>query len=413
MIRTIREDELIESRRLCFIAFERAIDGASCAAESADTIKKNPVTRMKRDYQNTLAWFDEHNVMQACVSHCVCPVEFDGITASMAAVGDVAAMPCCQGKGTMKSLFRTMLEDWHSRNIHFSYLYAFSGTYYGQFGYTYCVRRKYWNFPMTQLPDFRVSGTVEIYQPSRLEDLKTIYEAFTTGCNLSVMRDEIEWYHAVGQYEPDRDFRFAYVYYSEAGAPRGYLIYSKTTDENQAVIMNCHEFAYSDIEGLMGLIRFCKSRQSYYDRVTIPLPDFIPLDFLCQEFSLPAGHTATIRQTMHGMVRVVHAEEVLKTARFLGNGSIRLFLRDPWLPANHGLWEIEWKKDRLSSLHYQADGGEEQADAVLDISLFSRLICRGVTKEELSYLPAECRRCGDDMLLQLFPQKKCAISDYF
>ncbi len=58
MIRTIREDELKESRRLCFIAFEKAIDGASCAAESADTIKRNPVTRMKRDYQNTLAWFD-------------------------------------------------------------------------------------------------------------------------------------------------------------------------------------------------------------------------------------------------------------------------------------------------------------------------------------------------------------------
>jgi len=59
------------------------------------------------------------------------------------------------------------------------------------------------------------------------------------------------------------------------------------------------------------------------------------------------------------------------------------------------------------------DGVEEQANAVMDISLFSRLICRGVTKDELSFLPAECRRCGDDILLRMFPEKKCAISDYF
>lgn len=413
MIRTIHEDELEASRRICFTAFESAIDGASCAAESADTIKRHPTTRMKRDYRNTLAWFDEENEMQACVTHCLFHVNFDGGTASLAGVGDVAAMPCCQGKGVMKSLFHTMLEDWHSRKIQFSYLYPFSGTYYGQFGYTYCVYRKYWNFPMALLPDFRVSGTAELYRPSRLEDLKTVYRAFAAGCNLSVEREDIEWQNNVGQYEPDRDFRFTYVYYSKAGAPCGYLIYSKSIDEMQAVTMNCHEFIYSDLEGLMGLIRFCKSRTAYYDRVTIPLPDSTPLDFLCPEFNLPAGRAPSIRQAMHGMVRVVHAEEVLKAARFSGGGTIRLFLRDSWLPANHGLWELEWKDGRLSSLHYKAEAAEAQADAVMDITLFSRLICRGVAEAELFCLPEECRRCGDETLLRMFPQKRCGISDYF
>ncbi|PJJ27286.1 GNAT family N-acetyltransferase [Lacrimispora celerecrescens] len=413
MIRAIQEDELEESRRICFTVFERTIDGASCAAESAANIQKHPVTRMKRDYRNTLAWFDEQKAMQACVSHCVCSVEFDGEAASMAAVGDVAAMPCCQGKGVMKALFGAMLKEWHTHNIQFSYLYPFSGTYYGQFGYTYCVRRKHWNFPMAQLPDYKDLGTIELYQPSRLEDLKMLYHAFFAGCNLSVMREEIEWHHAVGQYEPDRDFRFTYLYYNEAGSPCGYLIYSKITDEKQTVTMNCHEFVYSDIEGLMGLIHFCKSRQAYYDRVCIPLPDFVPFDLLCLEFNLPAGRAATIHQIMHGMVRVVHAEEVLKAAQYLGNGSIRLFLNDSWLPANSGLWELGWKEGRYSSLHYNADGSETQADTVMDITLFSRLICRGVTEEELPCLPAECRRCGNDTLLKVFPKKKCAISDYF
>lgn len=404
-IRTVTAQELEACRRLCFTAFESSIDSTATPGESAAKILSDPVTRMQSTPRNTLAAFLD-GAPAACLSSCIYRVRFDGSEADMAGVGDVASLPRCQGKGVMRELFLQMLSGYYRQRVPFSYLYPFSGTYYAQYGYSYCVKQTLWELNLDKLPHFPREGRMELYSPEQLDAVKTVYEDFTRGLNLAVCREDMEWRHIIGQFDPAVDRIFTYVYYDEANCPSGYLIYNREQGKHGG-ILNCREFCYRSREGLLGLLSFCRSKGAYYEIARIPLPERVPLELLLTEFSLPQNRPTGIRQRMHGMVRVVHVKAALKAARFQGEGRVALNLLDPLLPDNCGLWQIAWKDGQLCSCERR--DGCEGAQFTMDIGLFSRLLCRGITPQAASLLPKELQA----LPAGLFPAKDAGILEYF
>ncbi|MDO5416589.1 MAG: GNAT family N-acetyltransferase [Lachnospiraceae bacterium] len=417
IIRNLSEPEIETARQLCFTAFEANIDGAASPAASADRILHQPKTRMHRDYRNTLAAFDENGSMQACVSHCLCPVYFDGNTAQMAAVGDVAALPACRGKGVMKALFSTLLNRLHQQQIPFSYLYPFSGTYYAQYGYSYCVKHNQWTLSLASLPAFPEKGSIRLWNPSLQKPVQEIYEQFCSHINLAVRRESIEWLHAIGQFEPSTDHIFTYVYFDEADEALAYMTYQKKQTQ-QGNVMFCREFFYKNLHGLKGLLNFCRSRKAYYESVCFSLPESVPLELILSEFQLPRLQPAEIRQRMHGMVRVIDPKAALSLASFSGNGQLSLWLTDSLLPQNTGMWQITWEHGRAVSIRTPAspccaERTEAETDMSLDIGLFSRLLCSGISAQGLALLPEETIRCKNEAILSCFPLKTADVFEYF
>lgn len=404
-IRTVNANELEACRRLCFTAFENNIDGAASPAESAAKILAAPVTRMQSTPKNTLAAFLSGEPL-ACLSSCVYRVRFDGSEAAMAGVGDVSSLPCCQGKGVMKELFLQMLFNYYKEQIPFSYLYPFSGTYYARYGYSYCVKQTLWELNLDKLPHFPARGRVELYSPEQLEAVKAVYGEFTQNLNMAVCREDMEWRHAVGQFDPAVDRVFTYIYYDENNSPCGYLIYNREPGTH-GDILNCREFCYRSREGLTGLLSFCRSKGAYYEYARIPLPESVPLELLLTEFNLPQARTTRVSTRMHGMIRVVHMKAALEAARFQGEGAVNLRILDPLLAGNDGLWRIAWKDGRLQSCERAETS--EGAEFTMDIGLFSRLLCKGLTPQAVSLLPKELQ----PLPAGLFPAKDAGILEYF
>ncbi|MEG0942417.1 MAG: GNAT family N-acetyltransferase [Angelakisella sp.] len=408
-IRPITENELEASRALCYVAFEFNIDGAPTPASSAQKIITTPQTRMKQQYQDTLAAFDEDGSMVACVSPCTLDTQLDGNIVQLMGVGDVAALPCCQGKGVMKQLFSRLLHDAYDHSIELSYLYPFSGSYYRQFGYSYCLRTVMWRLRLSLLPKFSTHGTVKLYNPTFLADIKCIYRKFTTSFNLAIQREDIEWYSVIGQYDPCVDRVFTYVYYSSEGVAEGYMTYRKQ-DALGGSEMYCTQFAYTCREGLMGLLDFARSRQAYHEYVTITLPDNIRLELLLPEFDMSPATKSIIGAAMRGMVRVVHLPNAVRAARFVGDGDVTIAISDSYLTQNAGVWQLSWRGGQCTELQRLA---QTHADLCMGIDLFSNLLCKGILPEDIPLLPAEAVGSDSSLLLRLFPHKSVGIFEYF
>lgn len=413
LIRKIKDDELKRTREICYTAFEFNIDGEETPAKSAEMIRKNPQTRMKQQYLNTYGAFDEDNEMQACVSYCIASINFDGSIAHVAEVGDVASLPCSHGKGAVKGMFREILNDCYQSNVPFSYLYPFSGTYYNQFGYSYCVKNNIWKLSLDQLPNYRTTGTVVGYTPQRLSDVSEIYRQYTAGRNLSIVREDIEWHYAIGQFDPYRDHVFTYIYYDDTHNPLGYLTYSKQIDGKSNTIINCSAFCFVNRNGLLGLLDFLRSKKADYVYAQVSLPSDIDLTYIVPEHSLGAQRSSSAQQKPHGMVRVVHLHEALKLAKPVKSGTVSMNVTDKYLPQNNGKWELSWENGKFISIVQSANTETSKADITLDIALLSRLLCSGISSSQAALLPEGTFDCDIQLFCNLFPVKNVGIFEYF
>lgn len=401
-------EELERSRALCYIAFEFNIDDEPSPRASAERILNDPVTRMKQRYENTMAAFDGNGEMQACLSRCTADVAFDGGKVKLLEVGDVASMPGCRGQGVVKELFRTMLLHAHDNGVEFSALYPFSGSYYRQYGYEYCQRLITWQLRLSLLPRFNTGGSLRLYTPALTGDLKRVYNAFVLGRNLSTVREDIEWYNTAGRFDPAVDKVFTYIYYSKDGEPLGYMTYHNQAD-TQGSIMRCTQFAYANREGLLGLLDYARSRQAQHNYISLPLPEDVRPELVIPEFNLSAAVKNSMTLSMHGMVRVVNLKNALFAARFEGDGDIVMQLDDGYLPQNNGVWRLQWHSGRCTVF----ERTDSPPSLRLDISLFSSLLCGGLSPCDLALLPPGCTQADGETLLRLFPRKRVGLFEYY
>ncbi len=394
-IRTLYDEkELAESRLLCYRAFKQNIDNCPSLEAAMDMFLHAPTSRMKKEWKNSMIAIDEQGTMFAHVSNAVFPINFDGATSLMCAIGDVASIQ--KGTTAIHDLMHAILSKRREEGVAFSYLFPFSGRYYARFGFGYCVMCKKWRLNLTQLEQPGQDVLIRLYEPDDANHAERIQKTCAQKYNLSMQRDSINWHTA-----RDLSHLITKVAVSSENIPLGYLTYTTKDQENGSVKIT--DVAVSSPAALHALlISFLPQICSAH----ILLPDDIPLELMMAELNMQGS---TCQYQNNGMVRIVALQEALMAMRHQGSGSLILDIDDPLLQENSGTWELSWVDGKTRTVRKTPN---EEADMHFGIGELSRFVCAGISEEALQFYPTIPERLWP-MVRDCFPEKPVAVFDYF
>lgn len=387
-------DELAESRLLCYQAFKQNIDNCSSIEAAMEMFQHSPTTLMKREWRNSMAAFDDNGVMFAQISHAISPIHFDGETSQMCAIGDVASIR--KGTDAIKTLMHEILLQRREEGVAFSYLFPFSGRYYAQFGFSYCVMCKKWTLNLTQLDRGKKDLMVRPYEFKDKPYIEELQKTFVGRYNLSTHRQEINWHTA-----RDLSHLTTKVAVSSKDIPVGYLTYTTKGQEDASVKIT--DFAVLKPTVLNPLlVSFLPQAQ----KATLVVPDDIPLELMIAELNL---NNSTSQYQNNGMVRIVNLEKALLQMRHVGTGSLVMEVEDPLLQENNGRWEISWKDGITQTI---TKISHKRANLHLSIGQLSRFVCSGISKKSLQFF-SDIPESLEPTILACFSEKPVGVFDYF
>ncbi len=418
IVRKIREAELLESHRISALSFHWSLDAqGKSPVEYSKAVRENPHSKADASVTDTWAAFTDDNEMMSSV--CVLPykVSFDGHEAAMAGIGGVCTYPQYRRKGAVKAIFSHFLTELYEKRVPFSYLYPFSEQFYGSFGYHRSCASILWDFDLKTIPDLKWPGTFSLYRPGEsFEDFKTAYQAFQSKWNMMVVRDDLDW-NAVKNADPFKGERHAFLYFDEKGKPTGYIVFEKRTGDKDRRILGCNEVVFDSFSTLKALMAFAKTFAADYEGISFSMPSTLDLGYFCADY--PQSDT-TRQVNMNGMARAVHAEEVLRLAKYAGSGSLALYLHDDFLPKNNGLYNIIFENDKAKEIVFTplplSPFGKtimQSVDIEMTANVFSAAILGNYKAADFEYMDGVKVYTDQKTVDRVFYAKPCWINNYF
>lgn len=394
----VRKTTQAEGKRvneLFAIAFEQPVSNGPANPE-------NPKTH------HWAAFADDDRTMLSTFSISDYSVRFDGNACRMAGVGGVATLPQYRRQGGIRGCFQTALPELYKAGYELSYLYPFSTEYYRKFGYECCVRKLDWKVDLRLLKVPRLRGTVKLSEPHdpMTEAVMALDRQWEEQYNLMVLHEkrDYEWCRKA---DPAAQQTFSYIYFDESNCAKAYTTF-RLANELDGRNLVCSKFCFLDWEGFFGLMGLFKAMASDHAYVKFDTPMDTSLMYLMPEWSLGAAEWS-IRANA-GMVRVVNVEAVLKKARYIGSGTLRLKILDPQIPENDRCFEIRYSEGKADSVAYT----QAEPDTELTIGTFSALIC-GVSDLEgaCCWMNEISIKNPDADYSAVFYRKPLMIVDYF
>lgn len=406
-VRKIRPEELLECDKIEQVAFEGTRAFPETAEEYEQSIARNPQSKEQAFYKEKWACYTDADEMMACVSALPYQVYFDGTVLNMTGIAGVCTYPQHRRKGAVRSCMNAVLEDAWQKGVSFSYLHAFSETFYAGFGYAPSCHSSRYTFSMDALESIACTGTFSLYKDEK--DLSGYQEAYairSKGLNLMVKRGEHDWYFLKSA-NPFQSKRFAYLYRDETGAPCGYLLFHKTTWQDHP-LMEVEEMVFDDKATAQALFSFIKSFSANYHFVRFKAPRHLPLSLFCKD---SARYSTKHEIVLNGMVRVVSVENVLSAARYQGTGMVRISIKDTTLRQNNGVFALRFAHGRCTAL----TKSDEEPDIVMDINTFSAAITGNVAFDDFAWMDSRnvAVLANEEQLRKVFFRKPCWLSDSF
>ena len=353
------------------------------------------------------AAFTESGDMMSTFTISDYSIGFDGHECLMGGVGGVATLPEYRRQGGVRACFEAALPDMYDRGYDFSFLYPFSTAYYRQFGYECCVQKMKWTVDLGLLKAANIQGKVCLAEKNRpmTQAIREIDRIIEKRFNMMVQHQD-DYYKWTAEADPAVKQEFTYVWFDGDNIPRAYTTF-RLANEPDGRNLICSRFFFTNPDGFRGLLGLFKSLASDHTYLKFDTPVLPALQYLMPEWSL--GAVSWTLQASAGMVRVINAKRVLEKAHYHGSGKFTLEIRDPEIPQNSGCYTVTFANGIAESV----ERSQKEADAVMDISAFSALIC-GVcnwddAKDTLQGL--QIRR--DECFSQVFYQKPLMICDYF
>jgi predicted acetyltransferase len=418
IVRKIRETELLESHRISALSFHWSLDAQGKSPEEYfKAIRENPHSKGDASVTDIWAAFTDENEMMSSI--CVLPyqVVFDGHQAAMAGVGGVCTYPQHRRKGAVKAIFSSFLTELYEKKVPFSYLYPFSEQFYGSFGYRRSCASILWDFDLKTIPDLKWPGTFRLHRPGEpFEDFKTAYQSFQSKWNMMVVRDDLDW-NVIKNADPFKGESHAFLYCDEKGKPAGYIVFEKRTGDKGRRILGCNEVAFDSFSALKAMMAFAKTFAADYESISLSMPSTLDLGYFCQDY--PQSET-TRQVKMNGMARVVHAQEVLRLAKYAGSGSLSLYLHDDFLPMNNGLYNITFENDTAKEIAFTplpsspfGQTGLQGVDMEMNINVFSSAILGNCHASDFEYMDGVRVYTDQKTAGRVFYLKPCWINNYF
>lgn len=246
---------------------------------------------------------------------------------AMGGIQGVATWPEARRKGCVAGLLRHALETMRQSGQTVSMLHPFSFPFYRKYGWELTIERKTYTVETRQFPPrVPVPGRVaRVPKDAGLFD--GVYAAFASRYNGTLVRTA-EWWEERVFSRPG----LVAVYFSEAGAPEGYLMY-----EVRDRTLTVHEWVSNTEAARLGLWQYIANHDSMADRVTMTVPTDDPLPFLLPD--------PRIRQEIvpYFMSRIVDVEAFLAQYPFApadGEDEVTLAVEDGHAPWNCGVFRL-------------------------------------------------------------------------
>ena len=330
-------------------------------------------------------------------------VHFDGGSCQMGGVGGVATLPQYRRQGGIRECFRAALPELYRRGFAFAYLYPFSPAYYRKFGFECGVRKLAVTLRLSLLKARSVEGVCHLAEPGRpmAAERRSLDEAWERRFNMAVCHTAAEEVK-----DPARSQEFCYVYQAADGKPKAYTVF-RMAEEADGRNLRCRKLVFVDREGYDGLMGLFQSLAADHSYVKFSVPSQEALLYAAPEWSLGAASWSV---EPAGMVRVIHGEQVLRQARYIGSGSAVIGLEDPWIQENNGSFRVCFREGRA----VEVTRTEDAPDVELTIPAFSALITGACAFDgAVQWMQGVRVQNPNAPLERIFYQKPMWIGDYF
>lgn len=407
IVRKIKPEELKRTNELFAIAFEFEMDNTKTADEIYEKSFNNSKSRDDVYCLERWAAFEDDN-MTMMSNFIATPflIQFDGHHCKMVGIGGVATLPQYRRTGGIRACFEAALPSMYESSVDFSYLYPFSTAYYRKFGYEMCCERLRYRIRLSSIPFAQLDGSCYLLEQGHTmkNDIQDIYETWQNKYNMMVINEAYE-YEWVNQVNPAKDQTFTYLYKARNGVPKGFMTFVKERQGFEQHL-KCTRFFFKDAEGFQGLMNLAYTYSSDHLYITFEIPTDCDITLFLPEWSMGAGSCEIVHC---GMVRVVNVMQVLKKARYIGNGSIIIEISDTIIPQNNNRFYVSFVDGKAITVCTT----EEQADISLSISQFSRFIAGACDTKAITFLDSINTNTDYSTLARVFYKKPLLITQYF
>ena len=317
----------------------------------------------------------------------------------------VASPPQHRRKGLIGDLLVESLAEYREREWPLSVLWPFEYGFYARYGWETCNRYVTATIEVDALSATQDSGSGEFrpVDPDEFDRLKPVFETWLDDTQLTIRRPADWWRDRVFQtYEKEL---FGQCWESD-GKPRGYVVYTfEEGDDGRK--LKVHEFAYTDQEAYLNLLRFCHNHDSQVERVTLYGPSHDGLVDVIDDRS-----ALTVEVHAGPMVRIVDVPMAFEAVSYpsVEDASVVVAVEDDHAPWNDQAFEIVIEGGEATVTESNAD-----PDATVGIGTLSQLF--------IGYLSVDrAQRVGDlhihspeiaVALDAIFPERKCFLSEGF
>ena len=412
IIRKIKETELMEARNISSLCFGWPHDTeGNDMEEYIRETKENPTSKGDAYFLDTWAAFTDEGEMMSCISVIPYDVTFDGNQLTMSGIGGVCTYPQHRRKGAVRECLRSALQEMYEKGNYFSYLYAFSERFYGNFGYIRSSASILWSFDLATVPNDRYDGSFHLYRgDGNYSDYDLVYQSFAKKYNMMVQRDSFDW-DILKTANPFKGKRSAYLYKDINGKPCGYLVFEKSV-ENRQDILDCKEVIFDSFKTLKAIMSFAKTFSADYAKIQFCAPNSLTLDYFCDDYSQSSSYRK-IKQ--NGMIRVVNVKEVLRQAIYRGSGDLTLYIHDQYLDKNNKKFHVTYKDGTAVKISTSVITSEKQikVDIEMTINQFSSAIVGNYDVADFEYQEGITLNCNSEKASDLFYRKPCWINNFF
>lgn len=323
-------DELSKAKEMCYKAFGNNIDGGNSVDDSVKRIVDSPFNRSVSYWKETIIAEEKGNIFAQ-----ICPIPFNGFfNGEIAPMIGVGAVACIQ-KGTtaVKDCFSFLLKQKYDEQISFSYLFPFSGVYYGKLGYTYAYLKNIWTFSFANLRKIEKKNSIfslqfeDVFEDK--EKIFSIQKKFASNYCFSLVRDEIDWKNIL--------VKGNFIIYNE----HSYIIYKLNKDN--ALI---YDWACDKPKKLLELLINIDEK---IKNISITVPESFDITDIFEEMNLQKIPIIGKIESA-GMARIVN---VKKAFSYYKNDKIDDFkyyfsLSDSIIKKNEGVWCLKKEKGEIS-----------------------------------------------------------------
>ena len=357
----------------------------------------------KRKAENRDDWgaFNEDGTLMSRIVNHRFLYHLDGQEVRGGGIGAVSTLPEYRDLGAVRATFGKLLPDAYKSGEVLSTLFPFKHAFYRKVGYEAVTRGNVYHLAPALLAEYRFSGEVRKWEPGDpVGEYLDIYNAYSAGFNLALVRDEARMEGHLHVDKPYQDRKFSYLL-RQNGKSVAYVIFTDIRHDPFA-ILQVEECAWTCRDGFYAVLGFLARFEADYGEITLPLPQGIDLHSLIRT----SNAYAIKKDAQLGfMVRVVNAGKLLEAIDKPADIDFTVRVTDDLIKENNRVFRV--RTDAVT------ESRAKMADLELDIRALAQMAVGAVNFDEALLRADVTVHAKEEMLRRVFTVKNIYVGDHY